>query len=87
MRLLVAVRCGEMWVPQLARQLATLDTMLGGRLTVNIISSDMPDKLWKAHRYQRTLKLMQSLRALLNGEPYQWTGIYKTRPGLPACQH
>ncbi|MEC7594394.1 MAG: LLM class flavin-dependent oxidoreductase, partial [Pseudomonadota bacterium] len=42
MRLLVAVRCGEMWVPQLARQLATLDTMLGGRLTINIISSDIP---------------------------------------------
>ena len=51
MRLLVAVRCGEMWVPQLARQLATLDTMLGGRLTVNIISSDMPGQTcWTAHR-------------------------------------
>ena len=42
MRLLVAVRCGELWPPQLARQLATLDRMLGGRLTVNIISSDVP---------------------------------------------
>ncbi|MGO9783222.1 MAG: LLM class flavin-dependent oxidoreductase, partial [Streptosporangiaceae bacterium] len=39
MQLLVAVRMGEMWAPQLARQLATLDQMLGGRLTVNIISS------------------------------------------------
>ncbi len=28
-RLLVAVRCGELWVPQLARQMATLDQMLG----------------------------------------------------------
>ena len=37
MRLLVAVRCGEMWVPQLARQLATLDQMLGGRLTLSLI--------------------------------------------------
>ena len=42
MRLLVAVRMGEMWPPQLARQLATIDQMLGGRLTVNIISSDLP---------------------------------------------
>ena len=33
---------GEMWVPQLARQLATLDQMLGGRLTINIISSGHP---------------------------------------------
>jgi len=39
MRLLTAVRCGEMWPPQLARQLATIDQMLGGRLTINIISS------------------------------------------------
>lgn len=38
-RLLAAVRTGETWPPQLARQLATLDQMLGGRLTVNIISS------------------------------------------------
>ena len=30
MRLLVAVRMGEMWPPQLARQLATIDQMLGG---------------------------------------------------------
>ena len=32
-RMLVAVRCGELWVPQLARQLATLDQMLNGRLS------------------------------------------------------
>src|SRR5271156_1106893 len=42
MRLLVATRCGEMWPPQLARQFATLDQMLQGRLTINIISSDLP---------------------------------------------
>ena len=29
--LLLAIRCGEMWPPQLARQLASLDAMLGGR--------------------------------------------------------
>ena len=40
--LLLAVRIGEMWLPQLARQLATIDEMTGGRLTINIISSDMP---------------------------------------------
>ena len=42
LRLLLAVRCGELWPPQLARQLATLDQMLGGRLTINIISSELP---------------------------------------------
>ena len=38
----LAVRCGQLWPPQLARQIATLDQMLGGRLTANIISRDLP---------------------------------------------
>ena len=42
MQLLLAVRMGEMWPPQLARQLATVDQMLDGRLTINIISSALP---------------------------------------------
>jgi alkanesulfonate monooxygenase len=68
-RLLVAVRMGENWVPQLARQLATLDQMAGGRLTINIISSDIPgEALASAPRYRRTLEWMQALRALLDGE-------------------
>ncbi len=68
-RLLVAVRCGELWPPQLARQLATLDQMLGGRLTVNIISSDLPGApLASEPRYQRTRECMQILRTLLDGK-------------------
>ena len=75
MRLLVAVRCGEMWVPQLARQLATLDQMLNGRLTINIISSDMPGQtLDGGPRYQRTRETMQALRTLLNGETLHMDG-------------
>jgi alkanesulfonate monooxygenase len=42
MRLLVALRMGEMWPPQLARQLATIDQMAGSRLMINIISSGLP---------------------------------------------
>jgi alkanesulfonate monooxygenase len=69
MRLLVAVRMGEMWPPQLARQLATVDRMLGGRLTVNIISSDLPGQsLEPEPRYRRTLEIMQALRDLLDGK-------------------
>lgn len=68
-RLLVAVRAGEMWVPQLARQLASLDQMLDGRLTVNIISSDRPgEQLDSGQRYGRTLETMLALRSLLRGE-------------------
>ena len=76
-KLLVAVRMGEMWVPQLARQLATLDQMLGGRLTINIISSDIPgEELESGPRYQRTLEWMQVLRALLDGERVEYHGDF-----------
>jgi alkanesulfonate monooxygenase len=75
MRLLVAVRCGELWPPQLARQLATLDHLLGGRLTVNIISSDRPgETLDSGPRYQRTLEEMQILRSLLDRRPVRHHG-------------
>ncbi|HUI26072.1 MAG TPA: LLM class flavin-dependent oxidoreductase [Candidatus Kryptonia bacterium] len=76
-RLLVAVRCGEMFPPQLARQLATLDRMLDGRLTINIISSDLPGApLESGPRYQRTRECMQILRALLNGEALRHRGAF-----------
>ena len=77
MRLLVAVRMGEMWPPQLARQLATLDQMLGGRLTINIISSDRPgEQLESAPRYRRTLEIMRVLRDLLDGKPVDVHGEF-----------
>ncbi|MGB5079070.1 MAG: LLM class flavin-dependent oxidoreductase [Sphingorhabdus sp.] len=68
-RLLMAVRVGETWPPQLARQIATLDRISGGRLNVNIISSDMPgEKMESEPRYRRTIEVMQILKTLLNGE-------------------
>lgn len=76
-RLLVAVRCGELWPPQLARQLATLDQILGGRLTVNFISSDLPGApLASEPRYQRTRECMQILRAFLDGKPVSHRGDF-----------
>jgi alkanesulfonate monooxygenase len=75
--LLVAVRMGEMWVPQLARQLATLDQMAGGRITINIISSDLPgESLESGPRYRRTLEWMEVLRALLDGESVDHHGEF-----------
>jgi alkanesulfonate monooxygenase len=77
MRLLMAVRIGEMWPPQLARQIATIDRMLGGRLTVNIISSDMPgEKLDSGPRYARTVEAMAILKTLLNGQPLDHDGEF-----------
>src|SRR5258708_3801365 len=77
MQLLVAVRMGEMWPPQLARQLATIDQMLDGRLTINIISSDLPGQsLESAPRYRRTLEVMHILRDLLDGKPVDFHGEF-----------
>lgn len=77
LHLLVAVRCGELVVPQLARQLATLDHLLGGRLTINIISSDVPgEELASGPRYQRTREQMGALRTLLDGHPLEAHGDF-----------
>ncbi|WP_230480915.1 LLM class flavin-dependent oxidoreductase [Sphingomonas sp. Leaf21] len=77
MRLLMAVRIGESWPPQLARQIATIDRMLGGRLTVNIISSDLPgETLDSAPRYARTVEAMHILRTLLDGKPLDHVGDF-----------
>ena len=85
MRLLAAIRCGEMWPPQLARQLATLDQMLGGRLTVNIISSDLPgEALPSAPRYQRTVEVMELLNLILSGQSVDYQGeFYKLKLDPP----
>ncbi|MBA4048841.1 MAG: alkanesulfonate monooxygenase [Sphingomonas sp.] len=75
--LLMAVRVGESWPPQLARQIATIDRMLGGRLKVNIISSDLPgETLASAPRYARTTEAMHILKTLLNGEPLDHDGEF-----------
>lgn len=61
--LLAAVRCGEMQPIMLARTVATLDHMLKGRLTLNIISSDFPGEAADSRfRYQRSREVVQILR-------------------------
>ena len=77
LRMLLAVRCGELVVPQLARQLASLDRMLSGRLAINIISSDLPgEQLAGEHRYRRSTEVMYALRLLLDGEPLDFHGEF-----------
>jgi alkanesulfonate monooxygenase len=78
---------GEMWLPQLARQLATVDHLLGGRMIVNIISSELPgETLASAPRYRRTLEHMQALRTLLSGESLsaagEWVNVRVDPPRL-----
>ena len=77
MRLLWAVRMGEDWPPQLARRIATLDQILGGRLTVNIISSDLPgDKMESEPRYRRTTEIMKILKIMLAGKHLKFDGEF-----------
>jgi len=61
--LLTAIRCGEVHPPMLGRAIATLDHILKGRLTINIISSDLPGtRLESAQRYQRSREVIQILK-------------------------
>jgi alkanesulfonate monooxygenase len=77
MRLLMAVRIGEDWPPQLARRIATLDRILGGRLTVNIISSDLPGQTLDSEpRYARTVEVMKILKTMLNGQHLSHQGEF-----------
>lgn len=81
--LLAAVRCGEMQPIMLARTLATLDHMLEGRLTVNIISSDFPGETAPSpYRYQRSREVVEILKQAWTrdeihheGEVYNFTGL------------
>ncbi|HEY5663928.1 MAG TPA: LLM class flavin-dependent oxidoreductase [Ilumatobacter sp.] len=77
LRMLLAVRCGELVVPQLARQLGSLDQMLEGRLAINIISSDVPgEQLASEPRYRRTTEIMYVLRELLDGRRVDFHGEF-----------
>ncbi|MEL6883566.1 MAG: LLM class flavin-dependent oxidoreductase [Pseudomonadota bacterium] len=88
--LLAAVRCGEMQPIMLARTIATLDHMLEGRLTVNIISSDFPgEKADSAFRYQRSREVVEILKQAwtrdeinYQGEVYNFEGV-TTDPARP----
>jgi len=76
-RLLTAIRCGEMWPPQVARQLATLDRILQGRLAINIISSDLPGETVDSEpRYRRTLEAMHIIRELMSGRGVDMQGEF-----------
>lgn len=61
--LLAAVRCGEIHPPMLARTLATIDHILEGRFTINIISSPLPgEEMSSEDRYQRSREVIEILK-------------------------
>ncbi len=77
MNMLAAVRCGEIHPPMLARTLATIDHILRGRLTVNIISSDLPgEKLASEARYQRSREVIEILKQAWTQDHIHFKGEY-----------
>lgn len=79
--LLAAIRCGELWPPMLARSIATLDHILKGRLTINIISSNMPgEEIDSKSRYQRSKEVIEILKQAWTQESIDYNGdFYKVK--------
>ncbi|RYG92964.1 LLM class flavin-dependent oxidoreductase [Loktanella sp. IMCC34160] len=81
--MLAAIRCGEVQPIMLARTVATLDHMMKGRLTLNVISSDFPgEKADSSYRYQRSREVVEILKQAwtqdeinYNGEIYNFEGL------------
>jgi alkanesulfonate monooxygenase len=81
--MLAAVRCGEMQPIMLARTIATLDHMLEGRLTVNIISSDFPGETAdSSYRYQRSREVVEILKQAWTQDEINYTGEVYDFKGL-----
>ncbi|SLN60976.1 Alkanesulfonate monooxygenase [Roseivivax jejudonensis] len=92
--MLAAIRCGEMQPIMLARTIATIDHMMKGRLTLNVISSDFPgEKADSAFRYQRSREVVEILKQAwtrdridYEGEVYSFSDLW-TDPAKPYQQN
>jgi len=81
MNMLAAIRCGELHPAMLARTVATLDHILEGRLTLNIISSDFPGEMAEsAYRYRRSWEVVEILKQAWTQDEINYEGeIYRIR--------
>jgi len=91
---LVAIRMGEVHPPMLARHISTIDHIAKGRLTVNIISSDLPgDKMKSEDRYQRARESIEILKQCWTQDEITYHGEYYdieipwTEPAKPYQQN
>jgi alkanesulfonate monooxygenase len=92
--LLTAIRCGELHPAMLARTVATLDHILKGRLTLNVISSDFPgEQADSDYRYRRSWEVVEILKQAwtqdeinYEGQIYQLKGL-STDPVRPYQQN
>ena len=75
--LITAIRCGEVHPPMLGRALSTLDHILKGRLTVNIISSDLPGTVVdNKERYAKSREVIQILKQGWTQDRISFKGKY-----------
>ncbi|KKK93661.1 hypothetical protein LCGC14_2690640, partial [marine sediment metagenome] len=82
--MLAAIRCGEMQPIMLARTVATLDHMLQGRLTLNVISSDFPGEVAdSAYRYQRSREVVEVVEQAWTRETIDYEGEIYNFQGVP----
>jgi alkanesulfonate monooxygenase len=81
--MLGAIRCGEMQPIMLARTVATLDHMLKGRLTLNVISSDFPGEVASSEfRYQRSKEVVEILKQAWTQDSFDYEGKVYQFKGL-----
>lgn len=74
---LVAIRCGEVHPPMLARAISTVDHICHGRLNINIISSDLPGtKADSATRYRRSAEVIEILKQAWTQERISFKGEF-----------
>ncbi|MEM1441039.1 MAG: LLM class flavin-dependent oxidoreductase, partial [Verrucomicrobiota bacterium] len=72
---LIAVRMGEVHPPMLARHLSTIDHIAKGRMTVNIISSDLPgERVGSDERYARAREVIEILKQCWTEESISFQG-------------
>ena len=77
MSLLVAIRSGEVFPPMLARAVASLDHMLEGRLTLNVISPDLPGtRLDSESRYRRSGEAIEILQQVWSQDHVHFDGEF-----------
>jgi len=75
--ILAAVRCGEIHPPMLARTIATIDHILKGRFTVNIISSNLAGtELDSQTRYDKSREVIEILKQAWTQDEINFQGKY-----------
>ena len=75
--ILAAIRCGELHPPMLGRTIATIDHLLKGRFTINIISSNLPGMDESSEdRYQRSREVIEILKQGWNQDHIEFKGEF-----------